>query len=301
MAPAPWWIERVDQLLATSTASAPGPGELWHLCEQLEFVRENVEPALLLLDFAAVPRAEPLWAAFGRREVEVVLALREAVARLADRIRTGELEPAAFRSFWEALGYEQNDDGGGTPADDFLDAVSQVSRYTTGETRPEHGMPNMSSRACRIADFLQTTNPCRDDVVFDLGSGSGKLALTVAASAMTRVRGVEYGASYVTAAIRSAEFLGLRNLEFDHADVRDVDLSMGTIFYLYYPFNGEVAQSVAQTLGRLGRQKAITVYAHGPRNGFGEHFLTQVDTGALPLCDRRGEFSEVMVLRSRPG
>lgn len=301
MAPAPWWIDRVDELLATSPASPPGPGELWHLCEQLDFVRENVDPALLLLDFAAVPRAKPLWAAFGEREAELVVALREAVACLAGRIRSGELTPAGFRSSWEALGYEQNDEGGGTPADDYLDAVSQVSRYTMGEARPEHGMPNMSSRACRIADFLQTTNPCGDDVVFDLGSGSGKLALTVAASAVTRVRGVEYGASYVTAATRSAEFLGLRNLGFDHADVRDVDLSTGTIFYLYYPFNGEVARTVAQTLGHLGRQKAITVYAYGPQNDFGEHFLKQVDTGAFALCERRGEFSEVMILRSCAG
>jgi hypothetical protein len=291
-------MERVSALLVPSELSALDLGPLWHLSERMQFIRENVEPALLPADFLAHPQSQALWAAFGAREAQVLLALGEVGSRLAGAIRSGALGPARFRSTWEGLGFSPHAEGGGTPADDYLDAMFQVARYTLGEERPAFGMPNMSSRAHRVADFLEVTRPAEDDVVFDLGSGGGKVALTVAASTFTQVRGVEYGGAYVVSSRGSAAHLGLGNVHFAHADVREVDLSHGSIFYLYYPFHGEVAQAVAQTLGRLGREKDITVYASGPSNGFGEHFLGQVEEGALELSERRGEFSEVLVLRS---
>lgn len=291
-------MDRVRALVAPAELDALDLGSLWHLSERLQFVRENVEPGLLPADFAAQPQARACWAAFEQREPRVRDALRAASGRLARRIRAGELGPEAFRASWEGLGFAPNAEGAGTPADDYLDALFDVARLTLGEDRPACGTLNMSSRAHRVADFLAVTRPGVDDVVFDLGSGAGKLALTVAASSVTQVRGVELGASYVAAARRSADELGLANAHFTQADVREVDLSAGSIFFLYYPFHGEVARSVAQTLGQLGRDKAITVYASGPRNGFGEHFGAQVENGSLLLSERRGEFSEVMVLHS---
>ncbi len=299
MPPVPWWIERVDRLLTPAELGALDAGALWHLSEGLQFIRENVEPELLALDFASLPGCRETWSEFSRREAEVLAALREAVGRIARSLRRGELGPEAFRSSWQRLGFVPNAEGGGTPADDYLDAVSQVPRITLGESRPPGGMPNMASRAERIADFLDVTRPVHDDAIVDLGSGNGKFALTVAASTCSRVRGIEYGGTYVAAARASAEFLGTRNLDFIHADVRDVDLSMGNIFYLYHPFQGEVAQWVARALGRLGQERAITVYLLGPTSGFGEHFLQEVEDERLSLSERRGEFSEVLVLRSR--
>jgi hypothetical protein len=294
----PWWIERVSALLLPAEPSALALGALWHLAEQMQFIRENVEPALLGADFLAYPDSQALWAAFEQREPRVLQALADEGRRLAACVRRGELGPVRFRAAWEGLGFVPNADGGGTPADDYLDAMFQVARYTMGEQTPVFGMPNMASRAHRVADFLEVTRPGAEDVVFDIGSGSGKVALTVAASTFTRVRGVEYGASYVSSSRGTATQLGIENVAFVHADVREVDLSEGSIFYLYYPFHGEVALAVAQALGSLARTKDITVYASGPGNGFGEHFQQQVEKGALALSERRGEFSEVFVLRS---
>jgi len=110
---------------------------------------------------------------------------------------------------------------------------------------------------------------------------------------------VEYGQSYVESARRNGERFALRNLEFIHADVRDVDLSDGTVFYLYFPFWGEVAHAVARMLGAVARTRDITVYASGPRHDYGEHFLEQVSQGALCLEPQRRDFADVMVLRSR--
>ncbi|MGA9519963.1 MAG: hypothetical protein WBV82_00785 [Myxococcaceae bacterium] len=294
----PWWIERVDRLLAPTDLGGLGAGALWHLSERLQFIHENVEPALLEQDFESLPDCRTTWSTFLRRESDVLVALREVVGRIAASLRRGELDADAFRSIWQRLGFLVNAEGGGTPADDYLDAVSQVPRITLGEARPPSGMLNMASRAERIADFIEVTRPGIDDSIVDIGSGNGKFALTVAASTSSRVRGIEYGGTYVAAARASAAFLGTSKLDFIHADVRDVDLSMGNIFYLYHPFQGEVALSVARALGRLGRERAITVYLLGPTSGFGEHFLHEVEDGALSLSERRGEFSQVLVLRS---
>ena len=58
------------------------------------------------------------------------------------------------------------------------------------------------------------------------------------------------------------------------------------------------AGGVAAALGALARVKPITIYAAGPRNDYGEHFLAQVTGGALTLEGQHGEFGEALVLRS---
>ncbi len=293
----PWWTKRVSTLLEPHPIAPLDVGALWRLSKALQFVRENVDPRHLPVDFRSHPGAQSLWEEFLRRETQVQLALGEATSHEAGRIRRHELGPHAFRTLWQGLGFAPNVGDAGTPADDYLDALFHVARYTVGEERPAGGTPNMSSRAERTADFLAVAEPRPDDVVIDLGSGNGKLTLTVSASTSTQVIGVEYGATYVAAARVTASELALENLRFIHADVRDVDLSAGSIFYLYYPFHGPVARTVADTLGALALAKDIVVYTSGPAMGFGEHFLKHVTDGAMTL-DRRGAFGEVMVLRS---
>ncbi len=294
----PWWIDRITRLLTAGDVGAMDLGALWHCAEQLGFVRDNVDLLLLPVDFLAWPQAKPLWRQFEVRQLHVSQQLALVGSALARQMRDGDMGPARFRAAWEGLGYRPNDEGGGTPADDYLDAMFHVSRQTDGEARPSFGTLNLASRAQRIADFLAVTQPNEGDRVIDLGSGNGKLALTVAASTLANVRGVELGGSYVAAAKQSATALLLANVEFIHSDVQDVDLSSGSIFYLYYPFHGAVAETVAATLGRLARAQEITIYLAGPAHEFGEYFLKQVDSRSLELSERRGAFGEVLVLRS---
>jgi hypothetical protein len=295
---APWWIDHVTRLLAPGGVSSLGLGALWHLRERLQFVHDNVEPALLELDLRANAGASDTWAAFGVRELEVRAALALVGGALATQLRTGQLSAAVFREGWQSLGYLRNTDGAGTPADDYLDGLLNLSSLDAFVAPFPYALLNLATRASRLADFLGITEPGVTDVVFDLGSGSGKLALTVAASTRCKVRGVELEPTYAAASQRSSERLGLRNLDFHAADVRDVDLSVGNIFYLYYPFHGPVAREVAQRLGALARQKDITVYAAGPELQYGEYFLTEVANGALKLKGKRGEFGEVLLMQS---
>lgn len=297
-APDPWWLARVAALLAPEELGALTLGALWRLSEELERVRQAVDLRLLPLDLVQVPAAPAAWAAYQRRSLEVAAALAHAGGQLAGRMRGGHFAALSFRAHWEGLGFVPHADGAGTPADDFLDGAFGVSRLAPDEAPPPLALLNLASRAGAVADFLAVTAPGAGDVVMDLGSGSGKLALTVAASSAAQVRGVELVPAYVAAARRSAYFYGLASATFVEADAREVDLSAGTIFYLYYPFRGAVAEAVCAALGTAAQARPITIYASGPAAGYGEHFLAQVARGALRLDERRGEFGEVMVLRS---
>lgn len=295
---APWWVERAETLLASDVPHPLDLGAQWALFERFSFVRENVGPDLLLLDVRARPELEAVWEALEARARSVTEALEAAGDDVARRMRAGELAPAGFRAQWEGLGFTEAVGRASTAADDWLEGLLRITRITTGQDRPPFGQVNMASRAQRISDFLTITNPGQHDTVYDLGCGNGKFAITVAASVSARVKGVEYGQTYVESARRNGERFALPNLEFIHADVRDVDLSDGTAFYLYFPFWGEVAHAVARMLGEVARVRNITVYASGPRHDYGEHFLEQVSQGALCLVPQRLDFADVMVLRS---
>ncbi|WP_147444681.1 methyltransferase domain-containing protein, partial [Corallococcus sp. CA053C] len=294
----PWWVERAEALLVPGDLLTLGLGAQWELFERFAFVQENVEPELLLLDVRGRPELAALWAALVARALCVTQALDASGADVAEQLRTGALSPAHFRERWEGLGFTEATGRASTAADDWLEGLLRISRITTGQDRPPFGQVNMASRAQRISDFLSVTSPGLRDTVYDLGCGNGKFAITVAASSAARVKGVEFGQTYVESARRNGERFALPNLEFIHADVRDVDLSDGTAFYLYFPFWGEVAHAVARTLGDVARARDITVYASGPRLDYGEHFLEQVSQGALCLAPQRVDFADVMVLRS---
>ncbi|HEX5754609.1 MAG TPA: methyltransferase domain-containing protein [Archangium sp.] len=295
---APWWVERAETLLDTKDLRTLELGALWELFERFSFVKENVEPDLLLLDVQARPELQALWVALEARALSVTEALDTAGDDVALQLRTGALSAAHFRERWEGFGFTEAVDRASTGADDWLEGLLRISRITTGQNRPPFGQVNLASRAHRISDFLSLINPGKRDTVYDLGCGNGKFAITVAASSAARVKGVEYGQTYVESARRTAERFALPNLEFIHADVRDVDLSDGTAFYLFFPFWGEVAHAVARVLGGIARNRDITVYASGPRHDYGEHFLEQVTQGALCLAPQRLDFADVMVLRS---
>ena len=295
---APWWVERAETLLASMDERTLELGALWELLERFSFVQENVEPELLRLDVLARPELQVLWDALEMRARSVTEALDTAGDDVAQQLRSGDLSAAHFRERWEGFGFTEATGRASTAADDWLEGLLRISRITTGQNRPPFGQVNLASRAQRISDFLSITRPGQRDTVYDLGCGNGKFAITVAASSSARVKGVEYGQTYVESARRTAERFALPNLEFIHSDVRDVDLSDGTAFYLFFPFWGEVAHAVARVLGGIARARDITVYASGPRHDYGEHFLEQVSQGALCLAPQRQDFADVMVLRS---
>jgi predicted RNA methylase len=294
-APRPWWAASGRALLEPRDIASLPLSALWDLSERLAYVRDNVDGRLLAIDFAAHDDLAKLWADLGARGTNVGEALTVARALIVTTLRSKNFSPEIFRRDWEALGFIELATRASTAADDYLEGLLEVRRFSTGEERPAFGLVNLASRAVRIADFLAALEPGPSDVLYDLGSGCGKFVTTVAASCRARVIGIELGASWVASSRETAARLGIANAEFQCADVHDVDFSNGTQFYLYHPFYGEVAKDTARALATVAAQKKISVYLQGPMLGFAEHFERYVASGQFASVERHGQ---ITLLRS---
>ena len=115
-----------------------------------------------------------------------------------------------------------------------------------------------------VVELVQRIDWKAEDVFFDLGSGLGQVVLLVHLLAGVRVRGVEIEAAYCEYAERCAARLGLAGVEFICADARVVDLSAGTVFFLFTPFMGAVFSVVMERLRAVALKQTIRVIGYGP-------------------------------------
>ena len=152
------------------------------------------------------------------------------------------------------------------------DAVDEVVAgvFNLEEPPPETALrePEMvfyqPTPARHVFTWLGSGAVTEDDVVIDLGSGLGHVPLLVSICTRARSLGVELQPGYVACASAVARQLKLDRVEFIAGDVRQVDLSRGTVFYLYTPFTGSVLRGVLDLLRQHARQRSIRVCTFGP-------------------------------------
>jgi len=118
--------------------------------------------------------------------------------------------------------------------------------------------------ARHIFDFIERVSPTQADVVMDLGAGLGHVTLLTAICTDAHCIGIELQPSYVASARQGAQALRIRNAQFFAQDVREADLSSGTVFYLYTPFTGGILRTVLDALRREAGGRVIRVCTLGP-------------------------------------
>lgn len=118
--------------------------------------------------------------------------------------------------------------------------------------------------ARHIFDLLGRTALTERDVLVDLGSGLGHVALLACICTSARSIGIELEPAFIDCARRSAEGLNLNNVTFLEQDARAADLSAGTVFYLYTPFRGTILRAVLDALRREAEKRPIRVCTFGP-------------------------------------
>lgn len=118
--------------------------------------------------------------------------------------------------------------------------------------------------ARHIFDMIARTGLTERDVLIDLGSGLGHVALLVSICSGARSTGIELENSYVECARRSASALNVKNVTFIHQDARAADLSTGTLFFLYTPFFGTILREVLDSLKQQASHRPIRIGAFGP-------------------------------------
>lgn len=118
--------------------------------------------------------------------------------------------------------------------------------------------------ARHIFDFIEQASPTQGDVVMDLGAGLGHVTLLTAICTDARCIGIELQASYVASARQCGQVLQIRNAQFLAQDVREADMSCGTVFYLYTPFTGGILRTVLDALRREAAGRVIYLCTLGP-------------------------------------
>jgi hypothetical protein len=119
------------------------------------------------------------------------------------------------------------------------------------------------------------------DVFVDLGAGLGQVVLMVHMLAGVRAWGVEIEPAYCDYARRCAVRLRLAGVEFIEGDAREVDLSEGTVFFLFTPFRGEVFGDAMARLRAEADRREIRVAGFGPctEDLEGVEWLTRENAG----------------------
>ena len=149
--------------------------------------------------------------------------------------------------------------------DDLLGRVLNLIEPASGGVALEAEMvAYQPTPARRLFDWLGRGTLQHRDVVMDIGSGLGHVTLLTAICTRARCVGIEVNAGYVDCARRSAELLNLSNAAFIRQDVREADLSLGTVFYLYTPFVGGMLRAVLDLLRREAARREIRLCSFGP-------------------------------------
>ena len=115
-----------------------------------------------------------------------------------------------------------------------------------------------------ILELVERVSFGPEDVFFDLGSGLGQTVMLVNILAGVMAKGIEIEPAYCEYARACAAAHGLPDVEFIEGDVRNLDLSTGTVFFLFTPFKGSLLAEVMERLRALASTRVIQVISYGP-------------------------------------
>ncbi len=162
----------------------------------------------------------------------------------------------AKKNFQDHYGYES--------LDVLLDGILTPSPLPESTLVPLSGMVRYQpSPASVIFDLLDQINTQIDDIFIDLGSGFGKVVALVYLLAGIKSIGVEIDPTYTDFAKNRATRLGLSNVNYFNTDVRDLDYSIGTIYYLFNPFGGKIFDTVFENLRQEAKNRKIFICSYG--------------------------------------
>jgi SAM-dependent methyltransferase len=146
--------------------------------------------------------------------------------------------------------------------DAAVEAYLGISQPVSHVSPADHLHGYQPSGVAPIVQTLLEVPVTAEDVVIDLGAGLGKVVLLARLLTGARARGIEVQSALVDRSRSAARRLNV-DVDFVHGDAREVDLSDGTVFYLYLPCTGPALESLLARLHDVARRRAIVVCALG--------------------------------------
>ena len=201
----------------------------------------------------------------------------------------------------ESASHERTQDQVGYDSlDVFVNSLlrADVAPEETKEREPE--MVFYQPTPVRIVlELIEKADFSEDDVLYDLGSGLGQVAILANLLTGVRAKGIEFEPAYCDYARRCARRLNLSRVEFMNVDAREADYSDGTVFFMYTPFVGALLQEVLEKLEGESRNRLIRIYTYGPCTVqvSNQSWLERVDHGAKSVY-RLGAFKSIWPLKT---
>jgi hypothetical protein len=199
--------------------------------------------------------------------------LEAANAELYQSVRADIVRGAQLHTFLKWIQGSVTQDRLGRPLpgfgfdfrDELVSGVLQLREPSEPNLqRSPEMVPYQPTPVRHILQLIAATALGADDVFVDLGSGLGHVPLLVSMVTEAQSLGIEVQAAYVASARECAQSLRLSRLRFIPQDAREADLSSGTVFYLYSPFNGSILTDVLSALRMESTRRPIKICSLGP-------------------------------------
>ncbi|TDW99121.1 class I SAM-dependent methyltransferase [Dinghuibacter silviterrae] len=228
------------------------------LLEEIHFDRR----ADVLEDLDAMPLEGSLW-----QKADTLRARLERIdeclfEKLRNGIRNGTYE---LRDLVDTYVHPRETGTGYDNLDLFVNRLLSYRPLPEQTMTLEPDMVYFQKTPARIVfDMVGKINLASEDVFIDLGSGNGQVVLLVHLLTGVHARGIEYDPTLCAYAQDMADSLRLPGVSFDNADVREADLSQGTVFFMFTPFTGNLLHNVLERLKGESRHRSIRVITYGP-------------------------------------
>jgi len=195
----------------------------------------------------------------------------ELFKQLRENIRTGSYTPSTFKNMagrytgYNLCDIDQSDTIGYDNLDVFINGLLGGQPIPEAKTELEPEMVFYQKTPARIIfELADLAEIKQDDVFFDLGSGLGQVALLMNLISDVPAIGIEFEPAYCNYANACALQLNLANVKFKNEDARKGDYALGTIFFMYTPFEGLILQNVLDILRQESQKRMIIIFTYGP-------------------------------------
>jgi precorrin-6B methylase 2 len=189
--------------------------------------------------------------------------------RLRTEVQQGSYKPADLRTEFDAYTdyapwKEPQPHIGPDGLDTLLDGIQvyhgQFGRRAQADPDMVHYEP---TPARAILELIDKTGLRADQVVYDIGSGIGRVSILLNLLTGATSKGVEIDPVLAAYAQNSSNALKLNKVSFINADARTLDYADGDVFFMFTPFLGNILQTVLVQLKQRALTRPITLGTFG--------------------------------------
>jgi precorrin-6B methylase 2 len=262
-------LSQIKLLLETleQDVSLHNPKNFDERANALEFIEFH-----LVESVKDLPLAESELMDLRKRVENLLVSLEEIDKGLVEELRkvitSGQCQGKAFENligeYFDVADVDTSKEGYDN-LDVFVNCLLSIEHIPeqTRELLPE--MVFYQKTPARVVfEIAKNAGLTKDDVFVDIGCGLGQVGILINLITGIPVYGIEYEPAFCDFANECAAALNRPEVTSINADAREVDYSIGTIFFMYTPFKGEMLKQVLRRLKEQAVRRQIKVITYGP-------------------------------------